>query len=59
MAVNVYGVIRTTHAFVRLIKRRQGRIVTVSSIAARMPFPTTAPYVASKFAVQGYIDTLR
>jgi len=57
--VNILGVIRVTHAFAPLIKRRQGRIVNTASIAGRVAFPVTAPYSISKYAVEAYSDCLR
>jgi NAD(P)-dependent dehydrogenase (short-subunit alcohol dehydrogenase family) len=57
--VNILGIIRVTHAFAPLIKRRQGRIVNTASIAGRVSFPTSAPYSISKYCVEAYSDCLR
>jgi len=59
MAVNTFGVIRVTQAFKHLVKRRQGRVVTVASIAGRLAFPASGPYSVSKYAVEAYCDTIR
>ena len=37
----------------------RGRIVLVSSIAGRIGLPGFGPYVVSKFALEGYADTIR
>jgi len=40
-------------------ERRAGRIVNVSSIAARIASPGTPAYIASKYALEGLSDALR
>ncbi|MFH4980263.1 hypothetical protein AB6A40_006972 [Gnathostoma spinigerum] len=59
MEVNAYGVIRVTKAFKSMLKRAKGRIVTCTSCAVRFPSPAMGPYVASKWAVTGYMEVLR
>uniref|UniRef100_A0A914YX94 Uncharacterized protein n=1 Tax=Panagrolaimus superbus TaxID=310955 RepID=A0A914YX94_9BILA len=59
MNVNFYGVIRVTHAFMHLIKKVKGRIVTASSICGRVALPLLGPYTCSKYAVEAFCDTLR
>ena len=58
LAVNLYGVVFVTQAFLPLIRREKGRIVNMSSITARFPC-VSAPYVISKFGVEAFSDTLR
>ena len=58
LAVNLYGVIFVTKAFLPLIIREKGRIVNMSSITARFPC-VSAPYVISKFGVEAFSDTIR
>jgi len=58
MGVNFQGVVEVTHAFLPFLKRSGGRIVNVASIAGRYSF-LGGPYIASKFAVEGYSDGLR
>ncbi|KAH7725225.1 CRE-DHS-2 protein [Aphelenchoides avenae] len=57
--VNTLGVIRVTQVFKPFIKKTRGRIVTVSSICARLGLPAIGPYTASKHAVEGYMDVIR
>jgi len=59
MAVNLYGVVRLTNTFMPLIRKNQGRIVILSSIASRVGLSHNAAYCASKYAVGGYIEVLR
>ncbi|CAB3396571.1 unnamed protein product [Caenorhabditis bovis] len=57
--VNTLGVVRMCHAFVPLVKKCRGRIVTMASSAGRLHGLYLAPYATSKFAVEGYMDCLR
>ncbi|KAH7714993.1 CRE-DHS-2 protein [Aphelenchoides avenae] len=57
--VNTLGVIRVTQAFKPFIKRARGRVVTTASICGRVALPGIGPYTTSKFAVEGYMDTIR
>jgi NAD(P)-dependent dehydrogenase (short-subunit alcohol dehydrogenase family) len=60
MEVNFFGVIAVTSTFLPLVKRERGRIVNTSSVLGRLATAiTSAPYTASKFAVEGYSDILR
>jgi NAD(P)-dependent dehydrogenase (short-subunit alcohol dehydrogenase family) len=57
--VNVLGMAMVTKSVLSLIRKAQGRIVNVASIAGRMGLPGQPAYCASKFAVEGYSDVLR
>ncbi|XP_033727384.1 dehydrogenase/reductase SDR family member 9-like isoform X1 [Pecten maximus] len=57
--VNLYGMVRVTNRFLPLIRQERGRIVNMSSVLGRLFAAGGAPYVCSKFAVEGYSDTLR
>jgi NAD(P)-dependent dehydrogenase (short-subunit alcohol dehydrogenase family) len=57
--VNVFGQVAITQAMLPALRRAQGRIVLVSSIGGRVAMPFTAPYAASKHAVEAIGDTLR
>ncbi|MGN7310150.1 SDR family oxidoreductase [Alkalicoccobacillus gibsonii] len=57
---NVLGAIAVTKAFLPdMRKRRQGRIIMLSSISGRFGFPALGPYSASKFALEGFSESLR
>jgi NAD(P)-dependent dehydrogenase (short-subunit alcohol dehydrogenase family) len=57
--VNVLGMAMVTKSVLSLIRKTQGRIVNVASIAGRVGLPGQPAYCASKFAVEGYSDVLR
>ncbi|XP_060085169.1 17-beta-hydroxysteroid dehydrogenase type 6-like [Ylistrum balloti] len=59
MDVNLYGMVRVTNRFLPLLRAERGRIVNMSSICGRLIASMGAPYVCSKFAVEGYSNTLR
>ena len=58
IAVNLLGVISVTQAFLPLLRKGNGRLINMSSGSARFAC-VSGPYVASKFGVEGYSDTLR
>ncbi|MBC2717871.1 MAG: SDR family oxidoreductase [Desulfobacteraceae bacterium] len=45
-------------AYKIMVKQGFGHIVNISSIEGVMPFPANAPYVAAKYAVLGFTQTL-
>ena len=57
--VNVFGQIAVTNALLPALRRARGRIVFVSSIGGRVAMAFTAPYAASKHAIEAIGDTLR
>ena len=57
--VNLFGLIAVTQAFLPLIRKGQGRIVNMGSIAGRAAMPFMAPYGASKHALVAVTDALR
>lgn len=57
--VNVFGQIAVTQAFLPLVRKGQGRIVNMGSIAGRATIPLMGPYSASKFALEALTDALR
>ncbi|MGZ4727278.1 MAG: SDR family NAD(P)-dependent oxidoreductase [Acidimicrobiales bacterium] len=59
--VNVLGTIRTTRAFLPLLRARDGyrRIVLTASLSVLAPAVRMAAYQTSKFAVMGFGETLR
>jgi short-subunit dehydrogenase len=60
MEVNYGGVLNTVEPVLpRMITRRGGRIVLISSLAALRPQPDLPSYSATKMAVRGYGIALR
>jgi NAD(P)-dependent dehydrogenase (short-subunit alcohol dehydrogenase family) len=64
-AVNVTGQLIVTQAFAPLLgadrsrKGAPGRIVMISSVGGRNALPFAGPYAASKFAIEGFSESLR
>ena len=57
---NVTGLIRvTSHIVPGRIERNKGHIVNIGSISSFTPYPKSAVYCASKFAVDGFTQSLR
>lgn len=57
--INVFGVMRMTNAVLpHMRKQGSGRIVNISSIFGLMPAPFMAAYSATKFAVEGYSESV-
>jgi NAD(P)-dependent dehydrogenase (short-subunit alcohol dehydrogenase family) len=57
--VNVLAQVAVTRALLPALRRAHGRIVFVSSIGGRVAMAFTAPYAASKHAVEALADALR
>ena len=55
--VNVFGPIRVNQAFLPLVTESGGRTTTIGSVAGFLP-GGSGSYSMSKFAVEGYTDTL-
>jgi NAD(P)-dependent dehydrogenase (short-subunit alcohol dehydrogenase family) len=57
---NYFGVVRMSSAVLPgMREQRRGHIITVSSLAGLVPVPYWGHYNASKFAVEGLMETLR
>lgn len=57
--VNVFGVMNVTRRVLPHMRaQRRGRIVMVSSIAGRIGSVSIAPYAATKFALEGFSESL-
>jgi NAD(P)-dependent dehydrogenase (short-subunit alcohol dehydrogenase family) len=60
MAVHFWGPLYATLAVLpQMRRRREGRVVNVSSIGGKVSVPHLVPYSASKFALAGLSDGLR
>jgi NAD(P)-dependent dehydrogenase (short-subunit alcohol dehydrogenase family) len=60
MAVHFWGPLYTTlEALPQMRRRREGRIVNISSIGGKVSVPHLLPYSASKFALAGLSEGLR
>jgi NAD(P)-dependent dehydrogenase (short-subunit alcohol dehydrogenase family) len=57
--VNVFGQIAVTQAMLPALRRAGGRIAFVSSVGGRVAMAFTAPYAASKHAIEAFGDALR
>lgn len=60
LEVNLFGLARLTQLVLpHMRKHKFGKIVNVSSVGGKLASPLGGWYYASKFAVEGYSDTLR
>ena len=57
---NFFGSVAVTRALLPQMRRQAfGHVVMVSSISGRLGFPGVSSYAASKFALEGWTETLR
>ncbi|HKU10054.1 oxidoreductase [Sinomonas sp.] len=57
--VNVFGVMRTTKAVLPHMRARaSGRIVNISSVLGLVPQPYMAAYASTKWAIEGWTESL-
>ncbi|WP_235431538.1 SDR family oxidoreductase [Paenibacillus sp. VT-400] len=60
METNLFGLIAVTRAVLPVMReQKQGLIINLSSVSGLSGFPGYAPYAASKFAVEGFTESLR
>jgi short-subunit dehydrogenase len=59
MDVNFYGTVYCTYYALPHLKETSGRVVNISSLGGMLAIPLNTSYVASKFAVNGFSDSLR
>jgi short-subunit dehydrogenase len=57
--VNLFGVHRMTRTFLPFLLESKGRIIMISSNSGFFAAPFVGPYSSSKFAIEGYADSLR
>ncbi|MBI1403348.1 MAG: SDR family NAD(P)-dependent oxidoreductase [Porphyrobacter sp.] len=56
---NYWGVVHGATEALPHLKEHGGALITTGSISSEMPSPVLSSYTASKYAVKGYIDSLR
>lgn len=57
---NVFGLMNVTRAFLpKMLERRAGRIVNVSSVGGRLTLPYFGVYNSTKYAVESLSDAMR
>lgn len=59
MDINFWGTVYSTKAALPYILKRRGSIIGISSIAGYRGLPARTGYSASKFAMHGFLETLR
>lgn len=59
MEVNFYGLVNTTKFALPHILRSKGSVVGISSVNGRRATPARSAYSASKFAMIGFLESLR
>jgi NAD(P)-dependent dehydrogenase (short-subunit alcohol dehydrogenase family) len=60
METNFFGLVAVTKSVIPIMRQqRSGMIINISSISGRVGFPGYAPYASSKFAVEGFSESLR
>ncbi|XP_075531832.1 retinol dehydrogenase 7-like [Dermacentor variabilis] len=57
--VNLFGALRVIKRFLPLLRKSQGRVVTVASPLGRLTLPMVAPYCMTKSAVISMMDAFR
>src|ERR1700744_3140105 len=58
--VNFFGVVRVSSAVLPgMIEKKQGLVINISSLAGLFGLPYQGLYSASKFAIEGYSESLR
>ena len=56
---NYWGVVHCATEALPHLRQHGGALITTGSISSQMPAPILSSYTASKYAVKGYIDSLR
>lgn len=59
METNFWGTVYCTRYALPYIIKEQGSVVAVSSITGYAPLPARSAYAASKYAIHGFMETLR
>lgn len=60
MEINYFGTVKLTQSLLpHLLERKQGGVITVSSLVGKFTTPLRSAYAASKHAITAYMDSLR
>ncbi len=60
LEINVIGTAAIFQAFLPSMRqRRSGKLIAMSSLVGQVPFPFESIYTASKFAVEGLVESIR
>ncbi len=59
MEINFFGMVILTQKVVHCLIKSRGRLVVNGSLAGRIALPFLSPYTASKFALEGWCDSVR
>jgi NAD(P)-dependent dehydrogenase (short-subunit alcohol dehydrogenase family) len=60
METNFFGVLNVTRAALPLLRKAEGaKIINMSSVSGYTAFPALTPYHASKWALEGFSESLR
>lgn len=57
--VNVFGVMALTRSFLPQLRAGKGTIISISSIGGRMSFPLYSLYHSTKWALEGFMESLQ
>ena len=57
--VNFFGVIKVIQSLIPELIRDKGKIMVHGSMAGKVAVPFLSPYASSKFALEGFVDSLR
>jgi short-subunit dehydrogenase len=58
--INVIGAASVFQAFIPFMRKRQnGKLIAMSSLVGQIPFPFESIYTASKFAVEGLVESIK
>lgn len=59
LEVNFCGAVYCTYYALAHLRQTRGRILMISSLGGKAALPYNTPYIASKYAMQGFCDSLR
>ncbi|HPV40836.1 MAG TPA: SDR family NAD(P)-dependent oxidoreductase [Spirochaetota bacterium] len=59
MEINYFSMVTLTQKIMPCLIKGKGRLVVNGSLAGRIALPFLSPYTASKFAVEGWCDSVR